>query len=68
MLDLALVTAKSALARQESRGAHAREDYTERDDANWLKHTIAFLNSDGSITLKYKPVTVTKYKPQKRVY
>ncbi len=68
LLDIALVTAESALARKESRGAHARDDYKERDDENWMKHTIAFMDADGNVTLKYKPVTVTKYQPVKRVY
>ncbi len=67
MLDLALVVTESALARTESRGAHAREDYPKRDDANWLKHTLAWLK-DGQVTLGYKPVTITKYQPKERVY
>ena len=47
LLDLALVTAASALHRQESRGAHAREDFPDRDDAHWLKHTLAWLEADS---------------------
>ena len=67
LLDIAEVTTVSALARQESRGAHARDDYPKRDDVGWLRHTLAWLR-DGEIELGYKPVTVTKYEPQERVY
>jgi len=68
LLDLALVTAVSAQARTESRGAHAREDFPSRDDANWLKHTLACLTPSGEVSLSYKPVTITKYTPQIRTY
>lgn len=67
LLDVAEVTAVSAAARTESRGAHAREDYPERDDGSWMKHTLAFLEN-GKVSLRYKPVTITKYEPKARVY
>ena len=67
MLDLALVIASAALNRKESRGAHYRLDYPERDDQNWLKHTIAYLRGN-SVEITYKPVKITKWKPEARVY
>jgi succinate dehydrogenase / fumarate reductase flavoprotein subunit len=69
LLDCAEATVESAVARLESRGAHAREDYPERDDTDWLKHTFAFRDPDGGAPrLAYKPVTVTKFEPKPRVY
>jgi succinate dehydrogenase / fumarate reductase flavoprotein subunit len=67
LLDLAEVTTVSAIARQESRGAHAREDFPKRDDENWMKHTLAWIR-DGGVDLAYKPVDITKYEPKERVY
>jgi succinate dehydrogenase / fumarate reductase flavoprotein subunit len=67
LLDLAEVTVVSAIAREESRGAHYREDFPKRDDVNWLKHTLAY-KTDHGIELRYKPVVITKYQPQERKY
>jgi len=68
LLDLAEVTAVAAEARHESRGAHFREDFPERDDVNWLKHSLAYGEGDGQIRLDYKPVTLGRYEPKARVY
>jgi len=67
LLDLAEVVTVCALNRTESRGAHSRDDYPKRDDANWLKHTLTWVK-DGEIKIDYKPVMITKYQPKERVY
>jgi succinate dehydrogenase / fumarate reductase flavoprotein subunit len=67
MLDLSLITATSAIARQESRGAHSREDFPERDDAIWLKHTLGFLEQN-TVRLDYKEVDTSLWKPKPRTY
>ena len=67
LLDLSLVTAASALNRTESRGAHSREDYPERDDDNWLKHTMATL-VDGDVSISYEEVDLSRWEPKPRVY
>ncbi|MBA7595139.1 MAG: succinate dehydrogenase flavoprotein subunit [Calditrichaeota bacterium] len=68
LLDSAWTIAESALIRTESRGAHSREDFPERDDTNWLKHTFIHYVEDGKVKFDYKPVTITKFKPKPRVY
>jgi succinate dehydrogenase / fumarate reductase flavoprotein subunit len=67
LLDLSLVTAAAALQRQESRGAHSREDFAERDDANWLKHSLAYLDGD-TVRLDYKTVDTSIWEPKPRTY
>jgi succinate dehydrogenase / fumarate reductase flavoprotein subunit len=67
LLDCAETTVASALARKESRGAHSREDFTERDDSQFLAHTLA-TKQHGAIQLAYKPVTITKFQPKPRTY
>jgi len=68
MLDCADMIAKSALERKESRGAHTRLDYPERDDKNWLKHIVLTKQPDGSEKMTYSPVTITQWQPQERKY
>jgi succinate dehydrogenase / fumarate reductase flavoprotein subunit len=75
LMEQAVVTLHSARNRTESRGAHAREDYPERDDRNWLKHTLSWLGGDGKVTLGYRPVhlytlsnEVQTFPPKARTY
>ncbi len=68
LLDTAQVTVEAALARQESRGAHSREDFPKRDDVNWLKHSLGYQTPSGSIEFRYKPVSITRFQPQERKY
>jgi len=68
MLDYSLFIVESALARKESRGAHYREDFTTRDDENFMKHTMAYMDAEGGISLDYMAVTPGKFEPQERSY
>ena len=67
MIDCAEAVCAGALARKESRGAHFRTDITERDDENWLKHTLVYQSEDGP-RVETLPVTITNWAPEKRVY
>ena len=67
MLDSAEAIALSAIEREESRGAHTREDFPERDDENWLKHILVRQTEDGP-ALEYQPVVITQWEPQVRSY
>ncbi|MCI4369950.1 MAG: succinate dehydrogenase/fumarate reductase flavoprotein subunit, partial [Thermoplasmata archaeon] len=67
MLDLAEAIVAGAIARTESRGAHSRLDFPKRDDATWMRHTLATKGRDGPV-LSYSPVAYTRWEPKERVY
>jgi succinate dehydrogenase / fumarate reductase flavoprotein subunit len=68
LIDLAEAVNHSALNRTESRGAHCREDYPERNDAEWMKHTFITKNENGDPVIGYKPVVKTRFEPMERKY
>ena len=68
MLDIAETIVASALQRQESRGAHQRTDFPQRDDHKFLAHSVAERQADGSCRVRYMPVTITRWPPAERVY
>jgi succinate dehydrogenase / fumarate reductase flavoprotein subunit len=68
LLDVSEALVHSAANRTESRGAHSREDFPERDDTNWLKHTLIYRESPGQTKISYKPVVLGKYEPKPRTY
>jgi succinate dehydrogenase/fumarate reductase flavoprotein subunit len=75
LISQAVVTMDAAVNRTESRGAHAREDYPDRDDKNWMKHTLTWIDDKGNVKLDYRPVhtytltnDVAYVEPKARVY
>lgn len=68
MFDIGHIITLGALLREESRGAHSRRDFSQRNDADWLKHTLAAYGSDGEPVIYYKDVMITKYQPMERKY
>jgi fumarate reductase flavoprotein subunit len=68
MLDIAETIVVSGLQREESRGAHQRTDFPDRDDLKYLAHSVAERQSDGSCRVRHLPVTITRWPPAERVY
>ena len=75
LLRCAMVSIHGAYNREESRGGHAREDFPDRDDESWMKHTLAKFNDEGEVSFEYRPVhmftltdEVDVFPPKKRVY
>jgi succinate dehydrogenase / fumarate reductase flavoprotein subunit len=75
LIEQAVVAVDAAVNRTESRGAHAREDFPDRDDKNWMRHTLTWLDETGKVTIDYRPVhtytltnDVSYIEPKARVY
>jgi succinate dehydrogenase / fumarate reductase flavoprotein subunit len=68
LLDLSEATIAACLHRTESRGAHFREDFPKRDDANWLTHALIYKRDDGNHGFRHKPVVITRFQPMERKY
>ena len=68
LLNTAETIITCAINRQESRGAHWREDFAKRDDTNWLKHSLIFDTTDSTPDIRYKPVIIKQFEPKERVY
>jgi succinate dehydrogenase / fumarate reductase flavoprotein subunit len=68
MIDFSKFIVEGAIHRRESRGAHYREDFPNRDDENFLKHTMGYLNENGEVELRYMDVVLGKFKPEERTY
>ncbi len=68
MIDVCHIITLGAFLREESRGAHSRRDFAERNDTGWLKHTLATLGPDGEPVISYKDVVITNYQPMERKY
>jgi len=68
MLDVSEATLHGAMLREESRGAHSREDYPDRDDSNWLKHTLCYKKENGNPKFDFKSVNLGKFEVKERVY
>ncbi len=68
LLDCGEALVRSALNREESRGAHYREDFPKRDDTKWLKHTLFYREPDGTVRIDYRPVVITRFMPKERKY
>ena len=68
MIDICHIITLGAYLREESRGAHFRRDFNKRNDADWMKHTIATFGKDEEPVITYKDVAITRYQPMERKY